>query len=296
MEATTAAAEPTGTQTSENKGHNRSETRAVAVFDAAPAVAGTEWQDLVSAIVMVTRTTYKRDSKTGLWNMAAATSYYLSSRPISASAGADAIRAHWGIENRNHYSRDVAFCEDASRIRHNPGIFARLRMWTKEGYGAFPRADRGAAHVDPVPRMWLETVDKRAQSSLCAFDFVEQAAQLAGGHRLRRSARKPKFQQPAQPALIGVHLQHRQHRLVIEDGGDGDAKAHIPQKHRQRQAGACRLLFQHRAFRGRNIDLNGPCFVTPGGWRIFLHGHNIGSDNVIVHVLSMRRAKRVSPA
>jgi len=129
VEATTAAAEPTGTQTSENKGHNRSETRAVAVFDAAPAVAGTEWQDLVSAIVMVTRTTYKRDSKTGLWNMAAATSYYLSSRPISASAGADAIRAHWGIENRNHYSRDVAFCEDASRIRHNPGIFARLRSF-----------------------------------------------------------------------------------------------------------------------------------------------------------------------
>ena len=97
-------------------------------FTAQPA-AGTEWEGLVSAIVVVTRTTYKRDSKTGLWSTAAATSYYLSSRPVSASLAADAIRDHWGIENRNHYPRDVAFCEDASRIRGNPGIFARLRSF-----------------------------------------------------------------------------------------------------------------------------------------------------------------------
>lgn len=129
VEAAAATAEPASIQTSENKGHNRSETRTAAVFDAAPAVAGTEWQGLVSAIVMVTRTTYKRDSKTGLWSTAAATSYYLSSQPVSASLAADAIRAHWGIENRNHYPRDVAFCEDASRIRDNPGIFARLRSF-----------------------------------------------------------------------------------------------------------------------------------------------------------------------
>jgi predicted transposase YbfD/YdcC len=129
VEATAATAELIDTQTSENKGHNRGETRTVAVFGAAPAVAGTEWQDLVSAIVMVTRTTYKRDSKTGLWSTATAISYYLSSKPVSASLAADAIRAHWGIENRNHYPRDVAFREDASRIRHNPGIFARLRSF-----------------------------------------------------------------------------------------------------------------------------------------------------------------------
>lgn len=129
VEAAAATAEPASIQTSENKGHNRGETRTAAVFDAAPAVAGTEWQGLVSAIVMVTRTTYKRDSKTGLWSTAAATSYYLSSQPVSASLAADAIRAHWGIENRNHYPRDVAFCEDASRIRDNPGIFARLRSF-----------------------------------------------------------------------------------------------------------------------------------------------------------------------
>lgn len=129
MEATAATAEPVSTHASGNKGHNRSETRTVAVFDASPAASGSEWQDLVSAIVMVTRTTYKRDSKTGLWSTTTAISYYLSSKPVSASLAADAIRDHWGIENRNHYPRDVTFCEDASRIRGNPGIFARLRSF-----------------------------------------------------------------------------------------------------------------------------------------------------------------------
>ena len=40
------------------------------------------------------------------------------------------IRGHWGVENRNHYVRDVTMREDASRIRRNPGIFARLRSFT----------------------------------------------------------------------------------------------------------------------------------------------------------------------
>ena len=28
-----------------------------------------------------------------------------------------------------HYTRDVTFQEDQSRIRHNPGVFARLRSF-----------------------------------------------------------------------------------------------------------------------------------------------------------------------
>ena len=38
-----------------------------------------------------------------------------------------AIRHHWHVENTLHYTRDVTFQEDRSRIRHNPGIFARIR-------------------------------------------------------------------------------------------------------------------------------------------------------------------------
>ena len=52
-----------------------------------------------------------------------------SNRPIRARKAADAVRKHWGIENKQHYTRDVTLREDASRIRRNPGIFARLRSF-----------------------------------------------------------------------------------------------------------------------------------------------------------------------
>ena len=121
--------QPLDTATATDSGHNRNETRKVAVFDAHNAVAGTEWEPLLASIIQVTRITHKRNSRTGLWNTTVNTALYLSSCPASADVFADAIRSHWGIENRNHYPRDVAFGEDASRIRVNPGIFARLRSF-----------------------------------------------------------------------------------------------------------------------------------------------------------------------
>ena len=48
---------------------------------------------------------------------------------LPAAQCAKAIRDHWHIENRSHYVRDGSFAEDASRIRRNPGIFARLRSF-----------------------------------------------------------------------------------------------------------------------------------------------------------------------
>lgn len=158
-----ATAKPIDTVKSENKGHNRSETRVVAVFDAAPAVAGTEWQGLVCAIVAVTRTTYKRDSKTGMWSATTATACYLSSKPVQASLSAEAIRAHWGIENRSHYPRDVAFDEDASRIRVNPGVFARLRSFA---YNIL-RSNQTRSIVQDRYRASLQGIDRLLALKLC---------------------------------------------------------------------------------------------------------------------------------
>jgi predicted transposase YbfD/YdcC len=154
VEAVATAAEPVDTATASDRGHHRSETRAVAVFDAHQAVAGTEWEDLVASIIQVTRTTHKRNSKTGLWDTTASVAYYLASKPAPASIFADAIRSHWGIENRNHYPRDVAFDEDASRIRVNPGVFARLRSFAFNilrinGVGSFVQ-DRYRAALNGV--------------------------------------------------------------------------------------------------------------------------------------------------
>lgn len=129
VESTAAAAEPLDADVTTSQGHHRHETRAVAVFDARDAVAGTEWQDHIAAIIKVSRTVHKRNSKTGLWDTTANIAFYLSSRPAPASLCASAIRGHWGVENRNHYPRDVAFDEDGSRIRVRPGVFARLRSF-----------------------------------------------------------------------------------------------------------------------------------------------------------------------
>ena len=97
------------------------------MFDATTAVAETEWQSHVAAIVQVERNVIVRQADTGLWKRSLETSIYLSNRKVTAKIAADAIRKHWGIENKSHYTRDVTFREDASRIRKNPGIFARLR-------------------------------------------------------------------------------------------------------------------------------------------------------------------------
>ena len=118
-----------GVQTVDRKKRNRHETRTVAVFDAVPVVAGTEWEPYVSAIIAIERRVLTFQPATGLWNSSRETALYLSNRPILARQAADTIRKHWGIENKQHYTRDVTLREDASRIRRNPGIFARLRSF-----------------------------------------------------------------------------------------------------------------------------------------------------------------------
>ncbi len=127
-EALSAAAEPlSSVETVDKNKRNRHETRAIRVFDAAAAVKDTEWETHVRALIHVERAVLRRDAATGLWKSSRETSFYLSSRPVTAVVAGDAIRKHWGIENTSHHTRDVTFLEDASRIRKNPGIFARMR-------------------------------------------------------------------------------------------------------------------------------------------------------------------------
>ncbi|SHF60795.1 Predicted transposase YbfD/YdcC associated with H repeats [Modicisalibacter ilicicola DSM 19980] len=58
--------------------------------------------------------------------------YYIASLEGNAEPLGAAIRAHWGIENRLHWSLDVAFREDDCRVRkdHGPDNMAMLRHLT----------------------------------------------------------------------------------------------------------------------------------------------------------------------
>ena len=128
-------------QTSDVGPRNRHETRSVTIFDASNIITSTstgtgtstgtstEWRGLIAVIIRVERRVQTVQPATGQWKNTRETSFYLSSRPINADQAGQAIRDHWRIENSNHHLRDVTLDEDRSRIRTNPGIFARLRSF-----------------------------------------------------------------------------------------------------------------------------------------------------------------------
>jgi len=125
--ATTEA--PIGSVSRRNKGRNRDERRTISVFSPVGWLANTSWQDQVAAIICVKREVYTRNTATGLLDRSRETAFYAANIAPSAERAAEVIRGHWRIENTSHYSRDVTFGEDRSRIRTNPGVFARLRSF-----------------------------------------------------------------------------------------------------------------------------------------------------------------------
>jgi hypothetical protein len=121
---------PSGSATSKSKGRNRWETRELAVFPAKAWFRGTPWETLIKTVLRLERSVWKRDPKTGLLRQTNETVFWVSSLsgPTPEQWNAH-IRRHWRIENGSHYVRDVTFAEDASRIRKNPDIAARLRSF-----------------------------------------------------------------------------------------------------------------------------------------------------------------------
>jgi len=114
---------PVADQTS-NTGHGRNETRTVKMTT---VVAGLGFPHARLALQV-----QRRSRRTGSRRWRTETVHAitdLTSDQTSAAELADALRAHWGIENRLHWVRDVTFAEDLSQIRtgHGPAVMATLR-------------------------------------------------------------------------------------------------------------------------------------------------------------------------
>ena len=130
LERKTVGGKPSGSTVSRTKGRNRWETRELQVFPAKAWFRATPWENLINTVLRLERGVYKRDPKTGLCTQTTEIVFWVSSAAgVAPQRWNEWIRGHWRIENGSHYVRDVVFAEDASRIRKNPDIAARLRSF-----------------------------------------------------------------------------------------------------------------------------------------------------------------------
>lgn len=108
------------------KGHGREETRIYIQMPAPKSLPGfSRWPGLktIGIVVLLCLRDGKETSEMR---------YYLSSLSMGVKNFARAVRSHWGIENSCHWSLDVTYREDESRIRdeHMRENFAWLNRFT----------------------------------------------------------------------------------------------------------------------------------------------------------------------
>ena len=115
-------------ETTDRGRHGRQEHRRVEVFEVEGRLPP-GWREVVACAARVSRSCWCKDTRTGLWRPRREVAYYVSQVPLDAAGFGRAVRAHWGIENRDHHVRDRVLREDDSRIRRRPGVFARLRSF-----------------------------------------------------------------------------------------------------------------------------------------------------------------------
>jgi predicted transposase YbfD/YdcC len=108
------------------KGHGREEMRTYLQLPAPEDLPGkAQWTGLQS--IGVVTSSCLRDGKETV-----EVRYYISSLTVGVKRFAHAVRSHWGIENSCHWSLDITYREDESRIRdrHLRENFAWLRRIT----------------------------------------------------------------------------------------------------------------------------------------------------------------------
>jgi predicted transposase YbfD/YdcC len=152
VEAAFATAPPgtLETDTDVDKGHGRIETRTVSLcrvaLDWLKGETGRHFPGEVrlpdpACLIRVQATVERGRNR----QPQTETRYYIcSAATLSAARAAQAIRGHWGIENRLHWVLDVVFGEDQSRLRKGHGArnMAVVRHFALNLVRAAPAADK----------------------------------------------------------------------------------------------------------------------------------------------------------
>jgi len=109
------------------KDHGRLETRRCFAFDQLDCLAKPEqWPDLKSFAVIESERCI--NGKTSVEQR-----FYISSLPADAGRLANAVRAHWAVENSLHWCMDVTFADDQMRTRtghsaHNLAVLKHITL------------------------------------------------------------------------------------------------------------------------------------------------------------------------
>ena len=104
------------TDTDIDFGHGRIETRSCSVVSEFQFIKDdNKWDKLQQIIKIDSIREFKNSDK----QPEKATRYYIASLVDTAVNYQKNIRSHWGVENKLHWTLDVAFSEDASRKRNN---------------------------------------------------------------------------------------------------------------------------------------------------------------------------------
>lgn len=143
------------------RNHGRDEERIVYVAPAPPQLQGhPQWRD-VQSVVQIYRATRRGGQ------LHEQSTYYISSLPPQVKKIAGYIRGHWGIENRLHWTLDVIFAEDRSRIRQGnapeiASIFRKLALMVLQR----DTSSRGSLRGKRLQAGWNEDFLERI---LCGF-------------------------------------------------------------------------------------------------------------------------------
>jgi predicted transposase YbfD/YdcC len=96
----------------DEKGHGRTEMREYFQMPAPQTLPGFENWKKLTTIGLVILTSVRAGKETTELR------FFISSLALGIKRFANAVRSHWGIENTCHWSLDVTYREDESRIRH----------------------------------------------------------------------------------------------------------------------------------------------------------------------------------